>query len=303
MMKVLLTGATGFVGTYVQRTLSTLPMVDQEGMAIDLLDSPKVESFIKDSDFDAVIHLAALSSVAQSFQDPRLTWEVNLWGTFNLLQALKKKKFNGAFLYVSSSEVYGKVSEDQLGVKENFSLKPISPYGASKAAAEHLCFQWGETNGFSVVMVRPFNHTGPGQEDRFVLSSFAKQLAKIFLGNQEPCLKVGNIEVARDFLDVRDVVKAYQLILERAALPDFRSQVFNVCSGHAISLKEILQAQISCMNIPVEIKQDPQLVRPVEVLKIYGDSSRLKKLIPWKPQYSIFDTFSQMVDFWKEELS
>ncbi|MHB1680224.1 MAG: GDP-mannose 4,6-dehydratase [bacterium] len=165
--------------------------------------------------FDAVIHLAAQSFVPESFKNPLGTFDINFTGTYNLFSALKEYGFHGKILYISSGDVYGLVSEDKLPIAEYYLLKPRNPYAVSKVAAEALCYQWSVTEDMKIIIARPFNHIGPNQSERFVVSSFAKQIAEIELGLRKPVISAGNIDITRDFLDVRDVANAYKLLLEK----------------------------------------------------------------------------------------
>ena len=165
--------------------------------------------------FDAVIHLAAQSFVPESFKNPLETFDVNFTGTYNLFSALKEYGFHGKILYISSGDIYGLVSEDKLPITEDYPLKPRNPYAVSKVAAEALCYQWSIAEDIEILIARPFNHIGPNQSERFAVSSFAKQIAEIELGLRKPVLNTGNIDITRDFLDVRDVADAYKLLLEK----------------------------------------------------------------------------------------
>src|SRR5207302_554158 len=176
----------------------------------------------------AVIHLAAHSWVPQSFKEPMETYDVNFVGTFNLLSALQKTGFHGRFLFVSSSDIYGQVSPEALPITEEHPSKPRSPYAVSKVAAEALCSQWSQTEtDIEIVVARPFVHIGPGQSDRFVISNFARQIIEIKRTRREALVEVGDIDVTRDFTDVRDVVRAYELLLARGV----PGEVYNICSG------------------------------------------------------------------------
>ncbi|MHB1647109.1 MAG: GDP-mannose 4,6-dehydratase [bacterium] len=242
-MNILLTGGSGFVGYYVKQVLSQfhtcVQLADERG-TIDLRDANRIKSFLssaldnnlsenkfnitslrstlplpRDAIFDAVIHLAAQSFVPESFKNPLETFDVNFTGTYNLFSALKEYGFHGKILYISSGDIYGLVSEDKLPITEDYPLKPRNPYAVSKVAAEALCYQWSMTEGIEIVIARPFNHIGPNQSERFVVSSFAKQIAEIELGLRKPVISAGNIDITRDFLDVRDVADAYKLLLEK----------------------------------------------------------------------------------------
>ena len=185
-MTVLLTGATGFVGSYVQKILSCIPMVDSEGSFIDLRDYKQTLEFIDKTQPERVIHLGAQSFVPESFLRPKDTYDINFFGTFNLIRALKEAGFRGRILNVGSADEYGLVPEASLPVSENQVLRPRNPYAVSKVAAEALCFQNSQTEDFEIIMARPFNHIGPGQRPEFVISEFAKKITEIKKGLHEP---------------------------------------------------------------------------------------------------------------------
>jgi len=163
---------------------------------------------------DAVLHLAAQSSVASSFENPAVTYDVNFLGTLNVLEALSKAGFKGVFLFVGSADVYGKTEETELPTRETQPLRPRSPYAVSKVAAEALCYQWSQTQSFRIVLTRPFNQIGPGQRARFAIADFAHQIVRISRGRQQPILTTGDLDVTRDFTDVRDTVHACRMLLE-----------------------------------------------------------------------------------------
>ncbi len=193
---------------------NTPPGINLENTASnDIISLPDILSHTPT--FDAVIHLAAQSFVPESFKNPLETFDINFTGTYNLFSALKEYGFNGKILYISSGDVYGLVNEDKLPIAEYYPLKPRNPYAVSKVAAEALCYQWSVTEEMKIIIARPFNHIGPHQSERFVVSSFAKQIAEIELGLRKPVLSAGNIDITRDFLDVRDVANAYKLLLEK----------------------------------------------------------------------------------------
>src|SRR4051812_7331317 len=212
MTKILVTGSSGFVGQHFARMARIAPL-EINGKFVDLLDAQGVQAAVAATRPDAVVHLAAQSFVPESLRDPLQTYRVNFIGTHNLLSALKATGFSGRVLYVSSAEVYGAVPDSELPVGENHPLKPLNPYSVSKIAAEALCYQWSHTEQFEVVVARPFNHIGPGQSERFAISDFAKQIVEIKRGHKEPIFHVGDIDVMRDFTDVRDVIRAYIALL------------------------------------------------------------------------------------------
>src|SRR5437867_674679 len=213
-MKLLLTGSDGFVGSFLKCHGSCVPLADEDGN-VDLRDANRLRRAVAHIAPDAVIHLAAQSFVPESFAHPRETYEINFFGTLNLLDALKAAGFTGRLLFVGSGDCYGVVAPAELPIDEAQPLRPRSPYAVSEAAAEALCYQWSQSEPFAIVMTRSFNHIGPGQSERFVVSDFARQLVEIRKGLRSPLIRTGDIDVTRDFTDVRDVVQAYLLLLER----------------------------------------------------------------------------------------
>ena len=244
------TGLDGFVGRAASDAVASMP--DGAGVKLvipdlpmELRDAQSVAHAVGQAQPDWVMHLAAQSFVPNSVADPRTTYDVNFFGTLNLLEALRAEGFAGRLLYVGSGDVYGRVDASSLPVGETQPLRPRNPYSVSKAAAELLCYQWSQRAGFDIVLARPFNHLGPGQAEWFVASDFAKQLAEIKRGRREPVVRVGSIDVTRDFTDVRDVVRAYFLLLAGGT----NGEVYNVCSGREHSIRTILKRLIELAGL------------------------------------------------------
>jgi len=258
--------------------------------------SPELADVVASADADAVLHLAALTSVADSFRDPRDFVAVNFDGTWNLLEALHTAGFEGRFLYVSSGDCYGVVAEDALPISEACPLRPRSPYAVSKVAAEALCYQWSESEGLDVVIARPINHIGPGQDDRFVVASFAKQLARIRARAAPPRIVAGSLDVTRDFTDVRDIVAAYFDLIDRGR----RSEVYNVASGREMCLRDVLARLISIAGIDVEIVTDAARVRPDEQRRAVADVGKILRDTGWRATTSLDATLRDTLDYWTE---
>lgn len=239
-----------------------------------------------------VFHLAAQSSVSASFTDPLATWEVNATGTLRLLEALERLDLSEVrVLVVSSAEVYGRVPEAEQPIAEMRPLAPVTPYGASKAAAEMAALQANARGRVSVVITRSFNHFGPGQEEHFALPSFASQLVRIRRGGGESVLKVGNLEVRRDLLDVRDVVRAYLRLMTDAS----SGQVYNVCSGEAHLLSKLVEELVALSGTGARIEVDPERFRPVDIPLLAGDPSRIHSL-GWRPEIPLRQTLSDLLE-------
>jgi GDP-4-dehydro-6-deoxy-D-mannose reductase len=300
-MNILLTGGSGFVGYYVKQALSqfhTCILLADERGTIDLRDVNRIKLFLsyalennlnenkfnnttslrntlplpRDAIFDAVIHLAAQSFVPESFKNPLETFDVNFTGTYNLFSALKEYGFHGKILYISSGDIYGLVSEDKLPITEDYPLKPRNPYAVSKVAAEALCYQWSTTEGIEIVVARPFNHIGPNQSERFAVSSFAKQIAEIELGLRKHVLNAGNIDITRDFLDVRDVADAYKLLLEKGI--NYKEQVSEINIKTESSVKASAKTNVfkeikTLTKVKTLTKKDAKEIKTVENSRSY----------------------------------
>jgi len=304
-MRVLVTGAAGFVGSWLVPALvadgHTVFAAGQEGhplpddrmgaewVGMDVGSADSVAAAVERAAPDAVCHLAGQASVGQSFHDPLGTWDVNATGTLRMAAALPK---GARLLLVSSAEAYGSVPEAEQPIAEARPLRPCNPYAASKAAAEMAALQAGESGGLEVVVARSFNHTGPGQDPRFALASFARQLALIRAGGAEPVLHVGNLSARRDLLDVRDVVHAYVRLMEAGA----PGGVYNVCSGVARSMADAVDELVDLSGTRARVEVDADRVRPVDVPLLLGDNARLRGL-GWEPAIPFRQTLSDLLEW------
>lgn len=296
MKRLYITGATGFVGQHLAKivaeggfgvcSLHTMP----DGL--DIRDGEALRASLASVQPDWVIHLAARSFVPDSFANPRETLDVNLFGTLSLLCALREMKFSGRLLYVSSGDVYGAVPESALPVSESRWPEPRNPYAASKISAETLCLQWHRSEQLDVVVARPFNHIGPGQGERFVVPALARQVARIAAGLQEPTLTVGDIDVTRDFSDVRDVVRAYAAMLDRGQA----GRIYNVCSGREVTIRSILQTLCSLARVNPATVQDSARLRPSEQRRMVADCQRLRADTGWEPTIPLEISLQQILD-------
>lgn len=292
------TGLTGFVGQRLRRQLQD----DDHGWRLieprercDLLQPDSLDAALADECPEAVIHLAGQTFVPESFRDPAKTLEINLLGTLHLLQALKRRGFAGTFLYVSSGDVYGKVDEAALPIDEGRLPEPRNPYGVSKVAAELLCRQWSVAEPWRIMVARPFNHIGEGQSAAFVVPSVAQQIARIRQGRQAPRLEVGDIDVSRDFLDVRDVLSAYFALLARGE----NGGVYNICSGREYVIRDLIQRMATLAGVDLEIVQDPARMRRAEQRRVRGSFERLQRVTGWQPTLSIEDTLKTVLSDWE----
>lgn len=303
MKRLLVTGLDGFVGRVVQdmverREADARFKLVVPGTAIELLDPASLARAIEETQPDLVLHLAAQSFVPSSISDPRATYNVNFLGTLNLLEALEARGFSGRMLYISSGDVYGLVAPDALPIVETHAVRPRNPYAVSKAAAELLCYQWTQSHAFDIVLARPFNHVGPGQAEWFVVSDFARQVVEVKLGLREPVIRVGDIEVTRDFTDVRDVAQAYLLLLERG----IKGEVYNICSGKEQSIREILERLIVIAGIRCRIERDEARFRPNEQKRIYGSYARLNEQMGWQPAIGIDKSLRDALSDWESRI-
>lgn len=312
-MNCLVTGAAGFAGSHLAEYLVkrghavvglAMPGEDlfrlnglRGSMEIrpeDITDRQSLRERIGNTKFDWVFHLAALASVANSFGAPGLAFRVNTQGTVNILEALRPKPPK-MLVYVSSADVYGQVPASAIPIRETAPLKPASPYAASKAAAEIACLQYWRTFAFPIVVLRPFNHTGPRQGPGFAPSDFASAIARIEKGLDPPKLAVGNLDSHRDYSDVRDIVRAYALAAEHCEA----GEVYNVSSGNAVKIGDLLQSLLSRSSAQVAVSQDPSRSRPSDVPYVLGDSSKFARRTGWRPEVPFDTTLTDLLDWWR----
>jgi GDP-4-dehydro-6-deoxy-D-mannose reductase len=296
-VRAFVTGSAGFVGRHLA------PRLEAEGFEVlgrdrevDVTDVAALERAIAAARPDAVFHLAAVSSVAASMRHPELAFRVNYLGSRAVLDATARCAPGARVLLVGSSEEYGALGPGDPPVDEEAPLRPRSPYARSKAAADLLGAARART-GLDVVRARAFNHTGPGQSDAFVLSSFAKQLVEIASGRREPRLRVGNLDSVRDFLDVSDVVDAYVALVDRAVRPG----VYNIASGIGVRIGDALEQLAEIAGVRPEVVVDPERLRPADVA--LGDATRLRRATGWAPRVPFPDTLASLVADWRGRLS
>ncbi|MHB8704724.1 MAG: GDP-mannose 4,6-dehydratase [Candidatus Tyrphobacter sp.] len=284
-MRALVTGASGFVGPHL---LHALAEDGWEGVACDadLGDAAALRDALDRAEPDAVFHLAAQSFVPESTRDPEQTYAVNVLGSARLFAAVRayaaSVKPTPRVLFASSAEVYGAREPAELPLRETLAPQPSNPYAASKAAAEAILIGEMHAFGGDVVIARAFNHIGPGQSERFAVASFAFGLAKIAAGGQR-VLSVGNLDAERDVLDVRDIVRAYVALARHGE----RGEIYNVCSGKAVAMRDLLRELITIAHVPVEVRTDPQRVRPADVAITVGSNEKLVARTGWSPQIAL----------------
>jgi GDP-4-dehydro-6-deoxy-D-mannose reductase len=295
--RLLVTGRHGFVGGTLAGLIASDPALRAWELCevppeLDLRDANATAALVAAVRPDAVIHLAALSFVPDAFKDPAATFDVNVIGTLRLLQALKAHGFVGRVLFVGTGDVYGLVPEDALPISEYRLPAPRNPYAVSKLAAEALCFQWAVTEGVEIVMARPFNHTGPGQSPAFFVPGFAGRIAR---AEADPTgdddIAVGNLDSVRDFTDVRDVVRAYRLLVERGT----PGEAYNVCSGEGVRIRALAERLLARARRPLHLRVDPELVRPVEVPVFVGDPAKLVGATGWTRTVALDTTLDDVL--------
>ena len=314
-MRALITGCAGFAGSHLaeyllQRNHEVIALVKEQDSltnletilpylqveCADVRDADRVLQVLRETKPQRIYHLAAMTSPIESLGNPRLNYEVNFGGTLNLLCAWRDSGMDCRFLYVSSVEVYGTEFSGQEPLSEEAPLQPANPYGASKAAAELLAFQFYKGYGLPIVRVRPFNHTGPRQSSAFVCSSFAKQIAEIELGLQPPVVNVGNLKVSRDFSDVRDIVAGYHLLLEKGEPGD----VYQLCSGRAVSIETVLRILTALAPQSIQIAVDESKMRDHDVPELWGDPSKARRAVGWRVQYELETTLRDLKLCWEK---
>ncbi len=306
MSRVLIFGAGGFVGSYLCKEFlnngykvsgtdkgegSALPS-EVDFYKTDLMQADEVKKLIGQIQPDIIVNLAAISSVGASWNMPQTTMAINVIGALNIMEAARKSEQKPRILFVGSSEEYV-ISENPLD--ENTQLNANNPYGISKVTQEQLAKLYREQYGLKIYYVRPFNHTGIGQRDTFVLPSFCKQVAEIDKSGKDGKIQVGNLKVKRDFSHVKDVVRAYRMIVES----DNCNQIYNVGSGNAYSLEDMLTYIIGLSDQNIEIEVDQNRIRPTDQPVICCDRSLIGKELGWEPQYNVYDALREMYESYR----
>ncbi|MBI4089606.1 MAG: GDP-mannose 4,6-dehydratase [Candidatus Levybacteria bacterium] len=317
MTKVLITGVTGFAGSYLAKHLLLTGKFDISGtylleeslkniqeikdklnlIKIDLSRTKNVFDMIKNTSPAIIFHLAALTSPFDSFNNPIQTLNNNISLQVNLLESVRKNNlFKTKILIVSSADIYGLVKEKYLPIDEETPLMPTSPYSVSKIAQDFLGLSYFLAYRLKIVRVRPFNHIGPKQSPHFVVSSFAKQISEIEKGKKEPILRVGNLEAKRDFTDVRDMVNAYVLATQKGK----DGEVYNLGSGRAYKISEILEKLVSLSFSKIKVVEDKTLFRPNDNPQLVCNADKFTKLTGWRPQIPLATTLKETLDYWRK---
>ena len=297
-MKVLLTGGRGFVGGWLTTELENAQheVAAPSRDALDVTDPEAVRRFIGEQRPAAIVHLAAIALAGAARADPVEAFRIAAGGTANLLEAVREQPTPPLVLVVSSSEVYGKPREGELPLREDSALRATTPYALSKLAQESVALAYAARWGLPLVVVRPFNHTGPGQRPGFVVADLVGRVRSVVRGDSS-AVRAGNLDVRRDFSDVRDVVRAYRLLLEAMASGGVEpgGTVLNVASGRAVEIRYLLERICVLAGVSPAVEVDPSLVRPDEAPEIRGDSGSLRALTGWQPGHEIEETLR---DIW-----
>ena len=308
-----MTGSTGFVGNHLVALLRTRGGIEVQSLdrraeavpagvshtwAADLGDGLAVREALDEARPDAIIHLAAQSSPQRSWHHPAETFRVNVGGLLNVLESLRSLELRPRVLVVGSSEEYGRVAAADLPLREDAPLRPLTPYASSKVAQGVLALQYTLAAGIPTIRTRTFHHTGPRRGESFAESSFARQIAEIEAGQRRPILRVGNLDALRDFTDVRDVARAYTLLVDRAE----PGEVYNVCSGRGVHIREILDTLLGLSTARIDVQVDPARLRASDVPAIVGEPARLVATTGWEAEIPIADTLRGLLDDWRERI-
>jgi GDP-4-dehydro-6-deoxy-D-mannose reductase len=318
-MRILLTGVSGFAGGHLAEALLELGGAELFGTSrrgqwppelwhlaervalrsCDLCDGAALEAILREVRPEQIYHLAGYSDAGRSFREAEDAWAGNLTGTRCLYEAILRWGGRPRILCVGSGIVYGDVEGPAKAHDELAPLRPSSPYAASKAAADLVSYQYARCAGLDIVRVRPFNHIGPRQAPQYAVAHFAQQLAAIERGRQAPLLETGSLDPRRDLTDVRDMVHAYVVLMERGRA----AEVYNVGTGQTHSMREVLQRLLALVRVEVEVRQRPGLVRPTDTKVICADPSKFRNEIGWQPQRTLDQTLTDTLDYWRRALA
>lgn len=309
-MRSLIIGGAGFVGAYLIEHLKddlghevavtkmeteTIPAEGVEVYDLNILAKEDIVRLFRQVHPDYIFHLAAQSSVAVSWKNPQLTIDVNIKGSVNVLEALRELNHKPRVLLIGSGEEYGHIRPGETPIREDNNTRPGNIYAATKACQNMFGKIYADAYGLDVMMVRAFNHIGPNQAPLFVVADFCKQVAEIEAGKREQVIKVGNLSAKRDFTDVRDVVRAYGLLIEKGK----SGETYNVGSGHAIAIEDLLQIILKNSKAQIKVEVDPEKLRPVDVPIIEADITKLAEETGWQPEIPLEQTIRETLDHWR----
>lgn len=320
-MKLLITGFSGFVSPHFLELLNriepgseilgidkTIPDFNYSVYSslkityanIDLLDRQTIDETLSAFLPECILHLASISSVAQSWHTPLDSFVNNTNIFLNLVEHIRVKKMNCRILSIGSSEEFGEVTGEALPLTEDHPLKPLSPYAVARVAQEMLSKIYADGYSEDIVMTRSFNHIGPGQKDIFVISSFAKKLVSLKkINSTDNTIVTGNLSIVRDFVDVRDVVRAYYLLFKKGR----KGEIYNICSGNGFVLEDIIYMMSNLLEMEIKIKEDQSLIRPNENKKVIGSNKKIKNELGWQPEITIEQSLSDIIKYWQNKLS
>lgn len=312
MKKAIIIGAAGFVGGYLidhlkddmnwevygtKLEIEKIERKDIEIYNLDILEKKEIVKLFERIKPDYIFNLAAQSSVLLSWKNPILTVDINIKGVINILEAVREiKQYNPRIILIGSSEEYGNVKEDEIPVKEENNLRPGNIYAVTKVCQNMIGKIYSSAYGMDIVNIRAFNHIGPKQAPIFVVSDFCKQVSEIEKGLREPIIYTGNLEAKRDFTDVRDIVRAYSAL----ALNEKKGETYNIGSGKAVSIKEILDIILKNSTKNIEIRRDEKRHRPIDIPIIEADIEKLRKVIDWKPEILLEESIKKILDYWRK---
>lgn len=313
LMKALIIGAAGFVGSYLIQHIKddlhweviatklpqeAIKIEDIEIYNLDILKKDNILPLLQSIHPDMILHLAAQSSVGVSWKNPALTIDINIKGSIYVLDAIRELDYKPRVLLIGSGEEYGHILPTETPIREETILRPGNIYAATKACQNMLGKIYADAYQMDIISVRAFNHIGPNQAPIFVVSDFCKQVAEIEAGQKEPIIYVGNLSAARDFTDVRDVVRAYGLLLQYG----IAGETYNVGSGHAIKIEDILHQILLQSKVAIQVEVDSAKLRPVDVPIIEADTTKLYQCTKWKPEISIDETISDVLEYWRNQI-
>jgi len=323
MKSILITGMSGFVGGHFTRFLhNKKPDYVIHGVSrskpawdfiqnrdsilnavnfhqCDLLDSKKIDDIIRDIQPDYILHLASFSSVSQSWKDPLVSFLNNTNAFLNIVEAVRIHDFDTKILSVGSSEEYGIVKESDLPLTEKKNVAPANPYAVARVSEEHLAYIYAKGYHLNICCTRSFNHIGPGQSEQFVVSSLAKQFAEIAIQHKKPVITIGAGSIIRDFIDIEDVIRAYDMLLEKGVC----GEVYNVCSGRGHSILDIVNALSELTHIPVVVEKNLTLLRPIDNPVLIGSYDKLQKSTGWKPSCPFKQSLKKIHTYWLDKFS
>ena len=313
MKKILIVGAAGFVGGHLIRHIQSaydweihatkmpgedIPFPGVLVYDLNILDKDRISELLCRIRPDYIIHLAAQSSVSVAWKNPELTVNVNIIGSIHMMDAVRKLDYKPRVLLIGSGEEYGRIKKEEVPIRENNDLRPGNIYAVTKACQSMIGKIYAEAYQMELMMVKAFNHIGPEQLPLFVVSDFCKQVAEIELGKREPVIRVGNLQAYRDFTDVRDVVRAYALLVQFGKA----GEIYNVGSGNAIEIAEVLKLILENAHQKIDVVIDKERLRPVDVPIIVADITKINEATGWKPEISLNQSLADTLAYWRQRL-